>query len=172
MARQPNGGGSVYRRASTGRWVCALSLPRPTGGTRRVTATFATRKEAEAHRHKVLADTAAGAVVITGRTTVRAFLTRWLAYKAERVRPTTHVWYTMHCTRYLLPLLGPTQLREVTPLQVQAVLDHWAATDLSPTTIGHIRDTLRAASAVFSALVPRKQCAGLTQRGLSPPGQL
>jgi integrase len=73
--RSPRGEGSVYQRASDGRWVAAVTLP---SGRRRVVY-GKTEREATRKRRALLADVDAGRPVPLGRTpSLRDYLIRWL----------------------------------------------------------------------------------------------
>jgi integrase len=74
-AKTPNNEGSVYQRASDGKWCAAVTLP---SGRRKI-AYGATEKEAIRERRKMLARVEAGKPSPAGRTpTLGAYLTRWL----------------------------------------------------------------------------------------------
>lgn len=74
-AKTPNNEGSVYQRASDGKWCAAVTLP---SGRRKVVY-GATEKEAIRERRKLLAAIDAGKPQPAGRTpTLGAYLTRWL----------------------------------------------------------------------------------------------
>lgn len=73
--RAPKGEGSVYQRASDGKWVAAVTLP---SGRRKVVY-GATEREALRKRRDLLAEVEAGRPVPLGRTpTLGDYLTRWL----------------------------------------------------------------------------------------------
>lgn len=73
--KTPNNEGSVYQRASDGRWVGAVTLP---SGRRRV-AYGKTEREALAKRRKLLAEVEAGRPLPSGRTpSLGQYLQHWL----------------------------------------------------------------------------------------------
>jgi integrase len=73
--KTPNNEGSVYQRASDGKWCAAVTLP---SGRRKVVYGD-TEKEAIRNRRRLLADIDAGRPVPLGRdTTFGAYLVRWL----------------------------------------------------------------------------------------------
>lgn len=73
--RNPSGEGSVYQRASDGKWCAAVTLP---SGRRKVVYGD-TEKDALQARRNLLAEVDAGRPVPLGRTpTLGAYLTRWL----------------------------------------------------------------------------------------------
>lgn len=73
--KQPNNEGSVYQRASDGKWCASVTLP---SGKRKVVY-GKDEKEAIRERRKLLAEIEAGKAVPGGRTpTLAQYLTRWL----------------------------------------------------------------------------------------------
>jgi integrase len=87
---ESGGQGTVYRRASDGRWVAAVRLP----GGRRLWRYGASEREARARLSELLRRQGAGLLAAPSRMTVGEWVERWLERKASTVRPKTVRIYT------------------------------------------------------------------------------
>lgn len=139
--RRGNGEGSVYQEKD-GRWCAVVSLP--TGGRKK----FHARSRQEA-ADKLLAarrTVADGLPLPDQRQTVGDLLTTWLENTARlAVRPATFQSYWAIVRIHLIPALGRVRLAELTPQQVQRVLNEKSAAGLSPRRVDYIRAVLRRA---------------------------
>lgn len=119
--RRSNREGSVYRRASDGKWCASVTLP---DGRRKVLY-GRTREEASRKLTAALHAVQQGAPPRSDeRLTVGAFLTKWLEESARpAVRPKTYAGYKLYVERHLVPGLGRLRLVALTPEQVQAFLN-------------------------------------------------
>lgn len=61
------------------------------------------------------------------------------------VRPSTYQSYAFHMNHYLKPALGRRQLTELSPQDVQALMQEQLAAGLSPRTVQYMRAVLRSA---------------------------
>ncbi len=140
--KRGNGEGTIYRRASDGKWVCAVSLE---SGKRR-TVYGATRAEAAAKLTAVLHDHSTGSALAGPDVTVATFLDRWLADSVSgQKRPKTERFYRQLVRDHIIPELGRLKLRKLAPADVQAMLKSRQASGLSGRTVSHIRTVLRTA---------------------------
>ena len=139
--RRGNGEGSVYQEKD-GRWCAVVSLP--TGGRKKFHADSyqeASDKLLGARRH--IAD---GVPIPDQRQTIGDFLTTWLEETARvTVRPATYQSYATIVRLHLIPELGRVKLSELTPQQVQRLLNQKTAAGLSPRRVHYIRAVLRRA---------------------------
>jgi integrase len=109
------------------RWYPRLELPRGPDGTRRFDSLggYPTRAQAEA----ALADALArshGFALDPARLTVNQYLDRWLNHIRTNRRARTLARYTALLRDYVRPSLGARPLKQLTPLEVQAVYDRLA----------------------------------------------
>ena len=119
MGRRGRHEGSIYRR-SDGRWAGAVTLDYQGGRRRRKQVYGRTRKEVRDQITKLLTDQQFGLPISTERQTVGQFLEHWLESSARpRLRPRTFAGYKTIVSQYLIPVLGKTQLRKLTPQHVQ-----------------------------------------------------
>lgn len=145
-----SGEGSIYRRKSDGRWVATISRG-PRGARQTVTVYRHSRAEAQL----ALSELRASLGPLDARTTVGAFLERWVR-DARDIRPTTRHGYEAVVRTHLIPRLGLIRLSELSPLHVEALLSDLSGQS-SPKTVRNIHVVLRRAlgQAVRAGLVRR-----------------
>lgn len=120
MGRRSNGEGGITRRKS-GLWQGSLQIE----GRRRVIY-GKTRAEIVAKLDELRSQAArAGVLADPGRRTLGDLLMMWLTVKEPGLKPRTMADYRDTCDRYLLPSLGDTALRSVTPERIQLLYAHW-----------------------------------------------
>jgi hypothetical protein len=110
------------------RWYLRLELPRGPDGTRRFEALggYPTRAQAEAALADALARRHHGVPLDAARLTVSQYLDRWLAHLRTTRRARTVTRYTALLRDHLRPAIGTRPLKQLTPLEIQAVYDHLA----------------------------------------------
>lgn len=142
--------GSIYKMKD-GRWRGAITVGYQQNASGRVTQkrkvlSGATRTEVAEKMKKALRDQQQGENITPERIAVAALLERWLT---DVVKTScsfkTHATYTDLVEKHLGPKLGNTLLCKLTTPQVQRFLNEKHASGLSPKTVKHIRDCLRAA---------------------------
>lgn len=145
-----SGEGSLYRRASDGRWVAAISSgPR---GSRKIRRVYRhTRAEAKA----ALEELRSRGAVNRSTITVGAFLGSWVR-DARDIRPNTRHGYEVAVMFHLTPALGDIRLADLSPLHVEQALAQLGPT-LSPKSLRNVHGVLRRAlgQAVRAGLVER-----------------
>jgi integrase len=101
--------------------------PRP-DGTRRFDALggYPTRSQAEATLADALARHAHGLALDPAKLTVDQYLDRWLAHIHTSLRARTVARYTALLGDYVRPSIGARPLKQLTPLEVQAIYDRLA----------------------------------------------
>jgi integrase len=102
-----------------------LELPRGPDGTRRFEALggYPTRGQAEAALADALARRSHGLALDPAKLTVNQYLDRWLAHVRSSLRARTVARYTALLRDYVRPDIGARPLKQLTPLEVQAVYD-------------------------------------------------
>jgi integrase len=91
-----------------------------TGERRRRSATFRTKREAEAARIRMLADIERGTAVDPSKLTLGAFLADWLPRHRvkKNLRPSTYSSYEMNIRQHITPTLGQVPLQRLTPKHI------------------------------------------------------
>jgi integrase len=154
--RRGKGEGSIYRRASDGRWVAALIME----DGRRVVRRARSRKDAAAKLELLLKARAEGQTLAAQQSTA-AFLTEWLAVVKSIVAPGTFERYEQYVRVHAIPALGRIRLGRLTPQHFQRLYQEKLAAGLSPTTVSHLHTVLHGAfaEAVRWGLMPRNVVA-------------
>ena len=110
------------------RWYPRLELPRGPDGTRRFEALggYPTRAQAEAALADALARHAHGLALDPAKLTVDQYLDRWLAHVRTSLRARTVARYTALLRDHVRPHVGARPLKQLAPLEVQAIYDRLA----------------------------------------------
>jgi integrase-like protein len=105
------------------RWYPRLELPRHPDGRRRFEALggYPTRSQAEAALADALARRSHGFALDPAKLTVNQYLDRWLAHVRTSLRARTVARYAALLRDHVRPSLGARPLKQLTPLEVQAV---------------------------------------------------
>jgi len=116
--RRHKGEGSVYQRASDGRWVCTLDVGHADGKRVRKTVTATTLTALRPKMRALQREVEAG--VLSDAMTVETWLTHWLdTIASRRVRPKTLDGYESYVARWLVPQLGHHRLDRLKPEHVR-----------------------------------------------------
>jgi integrase len=156
--RRSHGEGSIYRRASDGRWVGMLDLGWVDGKRRR--RPVYGRSETEVRRKLAqLREQANRGVDLTAHPrTLAEWLDEWLTdIKAhDGTRPSTLARYEIAIRCHLVPMLGKIRLDRLTPADVRRLLAE-RRDQMSPASLVKLHAVLRNAleDAVRNDLVPR-----------------
>jgi len=150
--RRGKGEGSIYRRASDGRWIAALIM----ADGRRVVRRASSRRDAAAKLEVLLKARAEGQALPADRSTA-AFLNEWLAVVKHTVAAGTFERYEQYIRVHAIPALGRIRLGRLTPQHFQRLYQDKLAAGLSPTTVSHLHTVLHGAfaEAVRWGLLPR-----------------
>jgi integrase len=169
MTKRGNGEGSLYQRASDGKWVGAVMVD----GRRRVVY-GATQREARDELRKVLRAVEDGMPITKGRgLTVGAYFEQWCdvtltsRVRAGRLKPSTLDSYRDVVERHILPSLGNIALAKLTPARVRSWISAKQAersargTPLSARSVAYFHAVLRKglSDAVRDELVGRNVAA-------------
>ena len=110
----------------------------------RTIGSFRTRKDAESELRKKLGTIESGRERVPEKIALGEYLERWLAHRAEQVRPTTLRRYRQLLTAHVVPEIGAVELARVRPTHVQQVHDAMLAKGLAPATRLQCHATLGA----------------------------
>ena len=121
--RRDYGSGSVYQRASDGRWVGTVEAGVSARGTRRrITVTGKSRAEATKALNRRRADIARDGLPAAGtRPTVNTWAAVWLDEKVTRLRPKAYGAAASAVRKWIVPTIGHRRLDQLTPADVRAV---------------------------------------------------
>ena len=120
--RRTKGEGSIYQRASDGRWVGVVDLGWVGGKRVRRTVSARTLREARVKFRALKAQVEGG---VTGEdVTVEAWFTLWLdAIASRRVRPRTLDTYRGYVRAWVIPYLGRHRLSKLRAAHIEALYD-------------------------------------------------
>lgn len=119
-ARRTSGEGSIYQRASDGRWVGVVDLGWVGGKRVRKTVTAHTLRELRPKFRALKQQVEQG--VVSDDATVEQWLRHWLDEIApKRVRPRTLAGYRSYVDTWLIPHLGKRRLDKLRPDHVRAL---------------------------------------------------
>jgi len=177
--KRANGEGTRPRRRKDNRWEVKISIPRPDGGTQRITIYAKTSREAaDAARRERIKHVDAGGYKKPERKTLAVFLEQWLRDVAKpSVRPSTYRSYEGIVRNHLTPALGHIQLMKLTPplvaralsgdedagaartrqlayIVLRSALDVAVKWDLAHVNVASAVEKPRVARAEFSVLTP------------------
>lgn len=164
-ARRDKGSGSIYQRASDGRWIGTIDLGWDvTGKRKRKTVSAKTKGEVTRKLAKAQKEAATHGTTTRGAVTVKAYLDEWLT--TVRVKPTTLATYRNNVRRYLTPALGRRRLDQLEPQHVRELMRWMEGEGLSPATVNGAHRVLRAAlsDAVNDQRIPRN-----VAKNVAPP---
>lgn len=155
--RRGHNEGSIHQRKD-GRWVASIDLGWENGKRKRKHLFADTRKEVAEKLKVVLRDRQMGLPVAVERQTLAYYLERWLTDSVKRtVRPKTYDSYRQVVRLYIVPALGRVQLAQITPQQIEGMLNRLLERGLSPRTVQYCHSVLRRAlgQALRWDMVPR-----------------
>jgi integrase len=120
--RREHGSGSVYRRASDGRWMGTYEDGWTAAGTRR-RRTVSAKTEAAAKRklRDALAAKKRGERADQSRVTVKAWAETYLAIRVTELAPKGYNAAANPIRRWVVPTIGHKRLADLTPEDVRAV---------------------------------------------------
>jgi integrase len=119
---ESGGQGTVYQRASDGRWVASLRLP----GGKRLWRYAGSEREARARLSELLRNQGGGLLAAPSRMTVGEWVERWLERKASTVRAKTRHLYSQ-TMGHLTAEVGAVRLDRCGPLLLAEAFRRMAA---------------------------------------------
>lgn len=146
-ARRVRGEGSIYQRASDGRWVGVVDMGWANGKRVRKTVTAATLKELRPKFARLKAQAEAG--VADENMTVERWMAKWLRDVAgERNRASTLRTYEMYTEKWINPQVGKVKLGKLRPDHIRGMLAAMREAGKSDATRRQVLAILRRALAV------------------------
>ena len=137
--------GSITKRRD-GRWEARITVGYLNGKQQRQCLYGKTRAEVADKLAKAQREHQQGLPQVSERTTVGGFLDTWLVDVAKpTVAPTTYARYEQLVRLHIKPELGHIRLAQLTPQQVQALLNRKLKSGLAPATVRQIQAVLRVA---------------------------
>jgi integrase len=160
------------RERSPGRWAIILDIPDPlTGQRRRKWHSFrGTKRQAQIESARLISAVQIGSYLEPSKTTLAAFLDRWLDQIKSQVTPKSHERYSGIVKQNLIPAIGAVHLLKLKPAQISAAYSAALARGrrdgkggLSPRTVGHMHRVLKQAlgQAVRWELLTRNPAAAV-----------
>jgi len=147
--KRGNGEGSVYQRASDGRWVAMVDLGSGNGRRRRRYFYGRTRAEVVRKLRAALDARDTGQLVSSGSCTVAEWFATYMRDVAKaRVRPLTYERYARDVRLHVEPSIGHVRLDKLEPAHLVALYNAKRARGLSPNSIRHMHAVIRRALAV------------------------
>ena len=145
--KRGNGEGTIYQRASDGRWLGVLQVGYgPTGRPIRRTVSAKTRNEAVQKFKELQRTFDDGLPVPDGTTNVAQLLTRWHQdILIHQVAPSAAANYEGIARTHIIPTVGKRKLSELTTADVDRLISKKLAEDLSVSTVRRIRSVLAQA---------------------------
>jgi len=137
----------VFKRAD-GRWVAQVLLGYEGGKARYKTSYARSEKDAVAKLNQAIAAVATGRHVPTQRVTLAQFVEEWLEQTVKPHRaPKTYRSYRQLYEHHLRESIGRLDLKKLTHMHVQRLINEKAKAGYAPNTVDRIRATLRSALA-------------------------
>jgi integrase len=144
-ARRVNGEGSIYQRASDGRWIGTLTVGWRDGKQLRKVVSAKSAREVQA-KLEALRRTVGSGVVTSDKVTVDSLLDRWLDdVLTGQVAPNAVDNYRTIADHHLRPALGKRPVAKLTTGEIDHLLASKRASGLSVSTVRRIRSVLAQA---------------------------
>jgi len=146
-SKRGNGEGSIYQRASDGRWIGSIVVGfNERGRPQRRTVSAATRREAVVKLTKLQRDIGDGLEAKDHGVTLEQLIAKWyedvLCYQVQEAAALN---YLSIARNHVLPTLGKKRLRDLTPVHVDHLLAKKLKSGLAPSTVRRIRSVLAQA---------------------------
>lgn len=155
--RRDHGAGSIYQRASDGRWMGTFEAGWTSKGTRR-RITVSAKTEAECKRRlrdkRLAVDR--GEVGTTERTTVKAWAETYLDMRRRELSPKGYNAAASPIRKWIVPTIGHRRLAQLTPADVRAVADAQRAAGRQPADTHRVLKTMLKAAIAEGHAVPER----------------
>jgi integrase len=148
--RRGHGEGSIYRRASDGRWVGTIDLGWETGKRQRKTVYGRTQAEVIEKLDRLKTERREGRLPAAGQQpTVEQYLREWVGeHLPGTVADTTLESYRYIVEQHVIPVIGRKRLDRLEARDVQRLLNTKRDEGLSPKTCRYIHSIVRRALGV------------------------
>ena len=135
-AQKRSSEGSIYQLPS-GHWRAQICID-----NHRLSATRKTKSEAREWIREMQDKIGLGMTYEASRTTLKEFMTGWLATKRYSIRPATDRQYTDAVQIHILPQLGNLKLIDLNPKIIQVFIDGMMADNIGKRTIQIVKIVL------------------------------
>jgi integrase len=155
MGKRGNGEGSITRRKD-GLYMARYTV-QTAAGAKRKTLYGKTRNEVSEKLTKAMADRDGGLVFDADNLKVEEYMARWLADSVrDTVRRSTFTRYEQNARLHIVPALGRTKLKNLTPAHVRGLYREKLDAGLSARSVQYVHATLHKAlkQAVADGLIP------------------
>ena len=145
--RRSNGDGSIYWRASDGRWLAVMTVGRrPDGTPIKRTRVAKTRSEARRRLRELQDEFDEGPLLSDEKITVADWCHHWCDTIApQNASPPTLADYRWTLDHYVLPHLGHYRVRDLAPRHIAAFQNALIGRGLAKKTVRHARGPLSSA---------------------------
>ena len=164
--RRHKGEGSMYQRASDGRWMGVVDLGMMNGKRTRRTVSAPTLRELRPKMRALRQRTEAG---VTGSDqSVEKWVTYWLD-EISGVRPSTAKTYRGYIATWITPAVGAIKLSALAAEHARALMTHMETEGKAPATRKQVLSILSAALevAVREGKIERNPCATVERPSLA-----
>ena len=153
------GDGGLFKRKDNGMWIGVVEVPGTDGKRRQRSVSSKDRNVAIAKLKKLRAEVDAGRIPVTGKTTVKAWLDRWIEdIRGPKLRPGTKDDYARTIRLHIIPHIGTKRLDRLTPQHVRDM----------QTAIPHSR-TSQLAHVILRSALDDAVKEGLLSPAIPPP---
>lgn len=145
--RRSHGEGSVFQRASDGRWVGRVDAGYADGKRKRVTVYGSTEREALGKLREVTKAKERGQDLLARRRTVTEWLAEWLddVKSTDGTRPLTLRSYRMLARQHIVPVIGAIKLDRLAPSDVRRMVSAMTKAGAGVMTVRQAHGLLRNA---------------------------
>jgi integrase len=113
--KRGQGEGSIYQRKDK-RWVGQVTI---TG--EKISKYFKSQREARMWVNETTSRVDDGLTLMGAKTTLEEYLKEWLVTAQTSVRPKTYEQYSQIVRQHIIPVLGRTKLKDLTPGMIQSL---------------------------------------------------
>jgi integrase len=145
--------GSIRERSPAHFAIILEQRDAATGKRKRKWHSFrGTKRQAQIECARLISEMSGGTYLEPSKTTLAAFLARWLDHVKSQVTPKSHERYSGIVNQNLIPTIGSVHLSKIRPAQISAAYTAALASGrrdgsggLSPRTVGHMHRVLKQA---------------------------
>jgi integrase len=161
--RRGNGEGSITRHKKSGLYMARYWVETPTGPKRK-TVYGKKREDVADELTKALGNRAEGLIFDDENISVGEYVTRWLEDSAKGdLAPRTYQNYRLQVRRHIVPALGRTKLRALSPASIQSLYAAKLRDGLKPSSVRYMHAVLHRAleQADRWNMIPRNPAASV-----------
>jgi integrase len=143
--RRGNGEGSITRHKKSGLYMARYTMQTPTGPKRK-TIYGKKREDVADELARALANRADRLIFDDENLTVGEYVTQWLEHSAKGdLAPRTYHNYRLQVRRHIVPALGRTKLKVLSPVSVQSLYAAKLRDGMKPSSVRYIHAVLHRA---------------------------